>query len=165
MAEFFIRNNLNPNKAVKCTISFRQLVNKGEEGELVWVLELGTMEQHKDGGSISPVYEHFTTADDLDGVVSEGVAKISEQIDWSPLIKDTRAPFIEYKIPDNDSVVNISSVVNFGIKDLSPSAGIDIDSITMTVNGFDVTDELAITGDQFNYSVTWRPFLQVRDYE
>ena len=46
-----------------------------------------------------------------------------------------------------------------------PSAGIDIDSITMTVNGFDVTNELEIIGDPFDYSITWRPFLRIFDYE
>ena len=164
MAEFFIRNNLNPGKAVKCTISFRQLINKGEEGEPVWVLELGTKEPHKDGGSILPVYEHFTTAKNLDGVVSDAVTKISEQIDWSPLVADKRPPFVKYHVPDGN-IADMLSDVNVGITDLVPSAGIDIDSITMTVNGFDVTNELEIIGDPFDYSITWRPFLRIFDYE
>ncbi len=49
----------------------------------------------------------------------------------------------------NNVIVNII--------DLHPSAGIDIDSIEMTVNNFDVTSDLRIRGDEFNYEIEWRP--------
>lgn len=164
MAEFIIRNNMNPNKAVSCTITFRQIVNKGEEGEPVWVLELGTKEPHKDGGSILPVFVHYTSAKNLDKAVSDAVAKLSEQVDWSPLISDSRPPFVIYYTPTGGTA-SILSDVNIGIKDITPSAGIDASTIKMTVNGWNVTNDLEITGDPFNYSITWRPPLRVKKYE
>jgi hypothetical protein len=163
MAEFIIRNNLNPNKAIKCTITFRQIVNKGEEGEPVWVVELATKEPHKDGGSIRPAFVHTTSAVTLDKAISNAVAQISEQVDWSPLLTDTRPPFVVYYTPSTD-VASITSSVNVGIKDITPAAGIDISTIKMTVNGEDVTNDLEITGDPLDYSVTWRPPLRIYDY-
>ena len=164
MAEFVIRNNLNPNKAVSCTITFRQIVNKGEEGEPVWVLQMGTVEPHKDGGPIAPVFVHLTDEDNLNDAVSEAVTRLSEQIDWSPLRTDSRAPFVIYHAPEENGIAKINSDVNVGIKDLVPSAGIDLDSIKMTINGYDVTEDLEIIGTPTEYSLTWRPFMRAVSY-
>ena len=41
--------------------------------------------------------------------------------------------------------------------DLHPSMGIDINSVQMYVNGFDVTSDLRIRGDEFEYEIEWRP--------
>ena len=162
MAEYIIRNNLNPHKAVKCTITFRQMVNKGEEGEPVWLVEIGTAEPHKDGGIIKPIFIHYTTAENLSEAVKDATEIIAAQIDWSPLIADTRPPFVVKYFP-GVSVVSINSMVNVDIKDVAPSAGIDPDSITMTVNGIDVTSEMKKTGDPFYYGISWQP--KVRVYE
>jgi hypothetical protein len=164
MAEFIIRSNLNPNKAVSATITFRQVINKGEEGEPVWVLQIGTEEPHKDGGPIPPTFIHFTDAANLNDAIAEAVTEMSGKIDWSPEREDTRGPFVIYHTPEQDGIASILSDVNIGIKDMVPSAGIDLDSIKMTVNGVDVTDDIDIIGTPTQYSVTWRPFFRIKDY-
>jgi hypothetical protein len=163
MAEFTIRNGLNPHKAIRCTITFRQIINKGEEGEPVWVLQLGTTEPHKDGGEIAPVFVHYTSATNLDEAVSEAVATISDQVDWLPLTEDVRPPFVVKYIPSGGESKLIENVC-IDIKDLRPAAGIDIDSIKLTVNGQDVTDDTEIVGDPYYYTVTWRPPFRRRRY-
>ena len=165
MAKFVIRNNLNPNKAIEATITFRQIVNKGEEGEPVWVLQIATVEPHKDGGPITPTFIHYTDAPNLNAAIAEAVAELSTKVDWGDERTDTRAPFVIYHSPEDDGVVHINSNIGIGIIDKVPAAGIDIDSIKMTINGYDVTNDLTIEGTPLQYSVNWRPPLRVYDYE
>lgn len=166
MATYLLRNSLNPGKVVKCTITFRQIVNKGEEGEPVWLIEIGTGEPHKDGGAITPVFIHYTEdVDNLDDAVRSATASIAEQVDWGNLEDDVRPPFVSNSYPTKDQdVVGIYSDVTVDMKDLFPSAGIDPDSITITVNGFDVTDEIKLTGTPFEYKLIWSPTDRVLDY-
>ena len=163
MAKYLLRNILNPNKVVGCTITFRQLVNKGEEGEPVWVVEIRTVEPHKNGGGIPPEFVHLTSLDNLDLAIKEATENIAAKVDWEPLVDDTRAPLITYNTPEDGDVADIYSNVSFIIEDLIPSAGIDLSSITMTVNGFDVTGELQISGGPYKYTVIWKPFKRVLD--
>lgn len=163
MAEFLLRNSLNPNKVVQCTISFRQLINKGEEGEPVWMVEIGTLEPHKDGGSIPPVFIHYTTSMNLDEAIRDATEEIAAKVDWAPITDDLRPPFVIYTEPASSEIADIYSNVVVDIQDLFPAAGIDIDSITMTVNGFDVTSELDIEGDPYQYRVIWSPSIRVLD--
>ena len=164
MAEFVIRNNLNPHKAVKCTISFKQVTSKNREGEPLWFVELATSEKDKNGNSVRPVYIDNVTEGTLDAAITKATAILSDQIDWSPLIEDNRPPFVVTSYPD-EQVVDINSLVTFTIRDIEPSDGIDPDSITMTVNGLDVTDELELVGSPFEYSITWKPKIRVKEYE
>jgi hypothetical protein len=162
--EYLIRNSLNPGKVVSCTITFRQIVNKGEEGELVWLVQINTAEPHKDGGEIAPLFIHYVSSDNLDAAIKSATETIAEQVDWSPLYEDLRPPFVSYSSPsESGDIVSLYSNVVVDIKDLLPAAGIDPDSITVTVNGFDVTDELDIIGDPYEYRVIWDPFIRVAD--
>jgi hypothetical protein len=163
MAQYLLRNSLNPGKVVACSVSFRQLVNKGEEGEPVWLVEIRTLEPHKDGGSIPPEYIHYTSDQNLDVAIRKATQRVASKIDWTPLTKDIRPPsVIDYR--PKSSVVSIYSDVMVEIKDNLPAAGIDPDSITMTINGLDVTDELKLIGDPYNYKVMWQPKIRVLDY-
>jgi len=163
MTDYLLRNSLNPGKVVSCTITFRQLINKGEEGEPVWLVEIGTIEPHKDGGEIPPEYIHYTSALNLDAAVREATENIAEQVDWSPLSEDLRPPFVAYSSPTSD-IVDIYSDVVVDIKEVLPAAGIDLDSIEVTINDMDVSDELVISGDPYQYRVIWEPKIRVLDY-
>ena len=164
MAEFFIRNTLNSNKAVKCDLTLRQVVPKGYEGESIWVIELVTQEPHKNGGTIRPVYINLVDLDNLDAEINEAVEELSEQIDWTPLDIDIRSPVVTSYYPTGDSV-SIEQHVVINLEELLPAEGIDPNNITMTINGFNVTPELTIEGDPYAYSVKWKPFKTVYDYE
>lgn len=164
MADFFVRNGLNPYKIVRCTITFRQIINKGEEGEPVWLIEIGTVEPHKDGGPIHPVFIHYTSAESLDLAIQEATETISKQVDWGVFKEDVTSPEVTYSYP-NKAVVPINSKVNVTIKDTLPAAGVNPDSIKITVNGIDVTKEIKLIGDPYEYNLTWQPKLLVYDYE
>lgn len=165
MAEYILRNSLNPDKVVKCSITFRKITNKNEEGEPVWLIQIATTELHKDGGNIAPVFIHTASLNNIDAEVNEATEKIAAQVDWGVLRPDTRAPIVYITTPLGDvENVDINSNVVFDVEDLLPAAGVDIDSIEVFVNGMDVTNELEITGDPYKYNVIWRPFKRVFDY-
>ena len=163
MATYLLRNSLNPSKVVGCTISLRQLTNKGEKGEPVWVIEVRTVEPHKDGGEIPPAYVHYNNSINFDEAVKEATEIISRQIDWSPLDDDIKAPFIYSISPSQNETVDIGSGITFILKDSLPTIGIDPDSIQVTVNGLDVTDKLRISGTPSEYKVVWNPSIRVQD--
>ena len=164
MAQFLIRNSLNSQKVVKCGITFEQVTPKNLEGEPIWVVELATDEPHKNGGSISPVFINLTTLSNLDAEVKQAVETISDQIDWTPLELDERPPFVDSVLPTSYEV-DMDTFIEIVIKEVLPSAGIDIDSIQMTINDFDVTSELEITGDPYEYTLKWQPFMRVYEEE
>ena len=46
MAQFLVRNSLNPQKVIKCGITFEQLAPKDNEGDLIWIVEIASDEPH-----------------------------------------------------------------------------------------------------------------------
>jgi hypothetical protein len=143
-------------------ITYRQVVPKGEEGEAVWVIEVATTASGIHSEVIPSEFIHATDLNYLEDEITEAVERLSAQIDWSPLIDDNRNPYVDSVLP-SDYEVPLETSVEVVIKDPLPSAGIDISSITMTVDGFDVTSELDISGDPYEYKVKWSPFLRVTD--
>ena len=165
MAYFQVRNSLNPGKVIVCGITYKQIVPKGNEGEAVWVIEVATDEPHiTTSGTIAPYYITVTDELDLDLEIEKAVAEISKQVDWEPLAADTRPPYV-YSVHPDTYIQRMHENVIVGIKDLHPSYGIDIDSIEMIVNGIDVSDDLRITGDEFDYTVEWRPPSRIYDIQ
>ena len=164
MAQFLIRNSLNPQKVVKCGITFEQVTPTNYEGEPIWVVELSTDEPHVSGGSIPPEFINLTSLDNLDEEIEKAVEIISAKIDWTPLEVDIRPPFVESCYPSSYET-SIETILKIVLKDVLPSAGIDITSITMTINDFDVTSELELNGDPYEYTLKWKPFMRVYSEE
>ena len=163
MTDFLLRNSLNPYKVVNCTITFRKITNKGEEGEPVWLVQIGTTEPHKDGGEIPPAFIHYTSSINLDEAIRAATNSIAAQVDWGTLLDDLRAPYVTTSTPTQGEEVSIYSNLTLVIKDVLPAAGIDPNSIEVSVNGFDVTSEIEVSGDPYEYIVKWKPFLRVLD--
>lgn len=163
MAHFIVRNSLNPYKAVKFNITFQQQVLKGLEGEPFWLAEINTNEPSVSGTQIASEYLHLKTLTNMDAEIEKVVSNICKQIDWTPQIEDTRGPIVTSYSPSETTDVGIDSSVKLTINDLLPSAGIDISSICVTLNGFDITGELDITGDPYEYEVEWKPSTIVYD--
>ncbi len=161
MAEFFIRNSLNPYKTVKLGVTFRQMVLKDNDGELFWLVEVNTDELDVDGNEITPEYVHLTSLDNLDQEIQKASAIIAGKVDWSPLADDTRPPYV-ISVSPTEYLVDIDEDVITTIKESLPSAGIDSDSIKMTVNGIDVSSELTITGGPYEYTIKWGPPVRIR---
>lgn len=160
MANYLLRNSLNPNKVVSCTITFRQFVDKNaKDGELRWLVEITTAELSKSGEKIAPVYINYTSETNLDLEIKKATEAVSKQIDWEPVVSDLRPPFVSYCNTEEGETVSIDSNLVFTIEDILPAAGIDPDSIRVTVNGMDVADNLKITGDPYKYEVRWAPYM------
>ena len=163
MATYLLRNTLNPGKVVGCTITFRQLTVKGEDGDPVWVVEIGTVEPHKDGGSIPPVFIHYTNTTNLDLAIRDATESIARQVDWQPLVSDIKAPVATTSSPTNGEVVSINSNVTVSLQDNVPSSGLDISTLSVSLNGIDITNEVRVSGDPFNYQFNWSPTIRVRE--
>ena len=157
MAEFIVRNSMNPHKAVKFGITYRQLVDKNKhDGELMWILEVATDEPDATtSGVIPPYFVNLVDLEDMDEEIEKAVVVLSEKIDWTPLHDDVRPPFVDSIYP-NTYIAKIHSNVRVGIKDLHPSAGIDLNNIQMFINGIEVTSDLRFTGDEFDCEIEWR---------
>lgn len=163
MAEVYVRNSLNPHKLIKVGISFIQTVDYSRhDGELIWALEVGTPEPHYNGGKITPVYVTNFNLHDIDKEIEQAVTEVSSKVDWGSLESDVEPPYINVLSPTN-YIVDMTCAVDFILKEVLPSAGIDEDSISVEVNGIDVSEELYITGDPFEYRVIWHPKRKVFD--
>ena len=158
MAYFAVRNSLNPHKVISCGITYKQLVDKNSyDGEPIWVIEVATDEPHvTTSGTIPPYHIHLTDTLDVDMEVEKAVAAIAKQVDWTPLSTDSMPPFVDWSEPST-YMARIQDDVRVSVKEQHPSIGIDYSSLQMFVNGFDVTSDLRISGDEYNYVLRWLP--------
>jgi hypothetical protein len=165
MANFYVRNSLG-NLTVKFNITLRYFVIKGEEGEHMWVLEIGTTHKDVNGDPISAKKIHNIAAENLDDVIETALADLCTQIDWSPFADDKRAPFIDYFSPVGSNV-SIASNIDVVIKDRLLSAGIDLSNMKVILNNsmqdFDITSEVIVEGDAYEYRLKWITPLRVYD--
>lgn len=163
MAYFLVRDSLNPYKVVKFSITLQQQILKGWEGEPVWTAEINTLEPTISGSVMRSRYIHLRTLDNLDQEIEKITAEMCQEIDWTPRIPDHRSPYVVYASPyQSQTGVDIDSRVEIRIKESLPSAGIDIGSIEAEINGVDITSELEITGDPYEYVVKWKPSSIIR---
>lgn len=163
MAEFLVRNPLNPSKAVSFGITYRQIVDVNDKTrELIWVLEIATDETTASGLAIPHEIIHLTNLEDMDAAIKGAVERISAKINWEPLSEDTRAPIVDEIYPST-YFASIYDNVKFKLIDLNPSAGIDLGNIQLLINDIDVSSDLIITGDEYGCEVEWRPAIRVFD--
>jgi hypothetical protein len=164
MAEFWVKHSLNPHKAVKFNITLRYFVVTGERGEHVWVLEVGTTHLDANGDPISAKFAHNISAGNFDEIIEDAVAILCNQIDWSPFVRDVEIPHISGVSPTG-SGVSMAYDVNFIVADALPSAGIDLSNVKITLDNsmtiFDITNEVQITGDPYQYEFKWVTPLRV----
>lgn len=157
MAHFIVRNSLNPNKVVKFNITLQQQVLNTGEGEPIWTAEINTLETTVSGVSIGPKYIHLRSLENLDEEVNKAVSELSEQVDWSPRQDDSRGPYVSSYLPTGSSSVNIDSKIQLVIKESLPSSGIDINSLSVELDGIDITNEVEVSGDPYEYNLKWKP--------
>lgn len=160
MAELFVRNSLNSRKVVKFNISIEEYALKGEEGDSKWVLVIGTMHLDSTGGKIPPVIIHNITESTVLSEVSKSIEDMCALIDWEILEEDNEPPYIEYFYPKGLNTP-IKSKIVISVKEYLPASGIDLSDIKVILNNgevdFDITSELNIKGDPYNYVLEWLP--------
>ena len=166
MAEFWVQNSLNYSKAVKFNITLRYIGVKSEGGAFTWVLEIGTTYLDINGEAISAAKIHNVSAEDLDEVIEDALAGLCSQIDWSPLVQDEEPPYVDSVTP-NGSDVSLYSDVVIVLKDRLPSSGMDISNMKVILNNsmvdFDITSEVVVEGDPYEYTLKWSTPLRVRN--
>ena len=111
MANFLLRNPLNPGKVVSLGITYTQLVDVNDkQRELLWVVEIATDETTVSGLSIAPEIIHLTNLDSMDEEIKAAVERISAKINWEPLEADGCPPIVEEISPST----YISTITNSG---------------------------------------------------
>ena len=60
-------------------------------------------------------------------------------------------------LPTGSSSVNIDSKIQLVIKESLPSSGIDINSLSVELDGIDITNEIEVSGDPYEYNLKWKP--------
>jgi hypothetical protein len=164
MAEFFVQHALNSEKAVKFNITLRYFVTAQSRGDHQWVLEIGTTYSGADGNPISAKKVLPISVEDFDEIIENSVAVLCSGIDWGPFADDNRAPYVYEALPSS-SGVSIGSNIEIVLKDFLPSAGIDLSNMKVTLNNsmvdFDITDEITMTGDPYQYTIQWSPEMRV----
>lgn len=136
----------------------------GERGDHKWVLEIGTTYKDLNGDDVPSKKIHNISTDNLDTIIEEAVSDMCSNIDWTPLLSDRDAPYVdEYGREGSD--VPIASNVSMIIKDRLPAAGIDVSNVKVILNNsmqdFDITSEVNVTGDPYEYTLRWSPPLRV----
>ena len=167
MTEFFVNNSLNITKSVKFNITLRYFVVKGKRGEHMWVLEIGTTHLDINGDPISAKKINDISVENLDEIIENALSDMCSQIDWTPYVRDKSAPYVADLYPEDGTTVSIGSNIYMTIKELLPAAGIDLSDLKVTLNNsmvdFDITSEVNITGDPYEYKLKWVTPLRVYD--
>ncbi len=161
MAELFVINSLNLTKSVKFNIGLRYFVVKGDrDGDYKWVLEVGTTHSGSDGTTPLAKKVHNISAEDFDEVLEDALSELCSEIDWSPFITDGKPPYL-VSVNPTGSNTPIGSNVYLKIKEELPSSGVDLSNVNVVINNgtvdFDITSEIEVTGDPYEYDVKWAP--------
>jgi len=193
MATFYVENKLNPGYSVKFYTSVRQVHAKDVdppehlfeqyprlEGDLIWVVEVGTFGKDVDGNDISPEFIYLVSLDNIDVEIQKAVEKLASKVDWGVLGEDTRAPVVYWALPPNSNMLGYTDVdvglvpietdVYFKLKDME--SGIDLSSVKvlLTVSGtddrtsvmtWDITNEVKFDGTIYDLQLYWEPPLRV----
>jgi len=157
MAEFIVRNSLNPEQVVRLAVTLRRVIPKEpgfDEGGRYWVLEVGTGELGVDGAPVSTEMVYLRSSVNIDLEISKAVAEICSKLSWDTG-SDEEAPCAFIVRPESFENVSLGNTVIINLRDVFPSSGIDWSSIRMWVNGVPVAPE--ITGDPFNTTVIFVP--------
>ena len=165
MSEIIVKHTLNPRKAVKFNLNLRKYALKEEEGESVWLLEIGTTSLDAQGNKIVPKFIHKVQDAFLEEVINKAVASMCQLIDWSEFDVDRYPPSIKKFTPEGADVP-ITSRVEFSISEKNPASGIDLSDMKVILNNgavdFDITSEVIIKGDPYEYNFYWTPQILYR---
>lgn len=161
MAELFVKHTLNPRKVAKFNLNLKNYVLKGEEDKgYQWVLEIGTTTLTTSGTKIRPYYVHNVVEEDIEKEIEKAVSEMCFLMDWSSFDEDKYSPIFKSFYPDTVSVMP-KTAINFNVIEESPSSGIDLSNMTVILNNgvvdFDITSELSISGDPYDYNFVWYP--------
>ncbi len=129
------------------------------EGDQSWILIAQTTELDINGNSIDPEIINLVSTGTVHLELEAAFGRIGSQVDWGTLISDTRAPRLTEITPPLDQTTNVPIVsdIVFRLRENLPSAGIDLSTLSVTLNDFDITGDVELRGHIFDLTVIYRP--------
>jgi len=87
------------------------------------------------------------------------LGRIGSQVDWGAILPDTKAPRLVEITPPLDLTTNVPITSNIVVRleEALPAAGIDLSTVSATLNGFDITQDLELRGNIFDLTMIFRP--------
>lgn len=185
MVVFYLRNSRAPdNKVVPVTISLSLDSLKPEdaivrpdqfvgasgteypnlqdlEGDGSWILIAATTGLDINGNSINPEFINVISTGTVHLELEAALGRIGSQIDWGTIAPDTRPPRLVEITPPLNQIINVPIVSNIVIRleEPLPAAGIDLSTVNVKLNGFDVTGDLELRGNIFDLTMIYRPTI------
>lgn len=173
MANFYVTNSKFPANPQLFTITLNKIVPLEPEdnpnvspqysaGESFWKVFIYTSGKDNVGEDLPPVVADVVgSSETVDEFIERAVADFCAQIDWSQQGQfnpetDKNAPTLVEQFPAPNQIdVPISSPVVLRVKDLLPGIGINPNTVSMKIDGFDVSPD--VTGNKFDYTFSFSP--------
>jgi hypothetical protein len=195
MADVLVRHGRNPDKVVKFSVNIRQVHDVSYdptevpledyprvEGDVIWILEVGTWENDINGDPIPERKIKLVTLSNIDALIHETIRELCDYVDWGTLRPDIEVPYVYWYLPNDGALdldtpatvsgVGISTDIYFKLSEYLPSVGIDMAAIEMEItisgtdptkvwNTEDISSEIEITGTPYDLQVYWAPAARV----
>jgi hypothetical protein len=139
------------------------------EGDSIWILVVAPprTELDKDTGlPIPPEIVNVVSEDTLHKELEAALGRIGSRVVWPGLLDDTHAPQVTEIQPSlNETDVSILSNVIYRITEPLPAAGLDLDTLNITVNGLPLVvsgvtvpgEDVDFKGNVFDFNIIYRP--------
>lgn len=183
MVVFYLRNSRNPDsKVVAVTVSLSldslkpqdaavredqfttasgsEYPNLADlEGDGSWILVADTNERDINGNKIDSEIVNLVSTGTVHLEIEAALGRIGSQVDWGTLKADTKPPrLVELTPPLSQTTdVPITSNVVVRLEEPLPAAGVDLSTVSATLNGFDITGDLELRGNIFDLTMIYRP--------
>lgn len=178
MAVVYATHHLYPDNPQLFIIDVRQVIKlRGEantvfwqhaRAETFWEIQITTSALDSSGEELGGFWSDIIgTEQTVHDLVTNKIAEISAQIDWSKSIAfeedfiaqvDRYAPIIYWQYPISDQEdIPIDTTIVIRIKDPLPSYGIDISTLVFKVDGFEVNP--TIYGNKYDYTISYKPLV------
>jgi len=179
MATFFVTHHIYPENPQFFLVDVKQIVKypgeprtsfwQNRRGELFWEVVIYTSGMDSDRNILGPYWIDVTTTEEtIDEIINNKIKDICDLIDWSITglseeevyteQQDNTPPMIYSCYPANNQIdVPIDSRIIVRLRDLLPAQGIDVSSVRMWVDGFEIVPE--ITGHKYDCIVSYKPAI------
>ena len=129
------------------------------EGDGSWILILATTEPDINGDPIDPEFINVVSTGTVHLELEAAIGRIGSQVDWGAIQPDTQPPKLVEITPalNQTSGVPVTSNIVFRLKESLPAAGIDLSTLKVTLNDFDVTNDVELRGNIFDLTAIYRP--------
>lgn len=137
------------------------------EGNSIWILSVSTTERDFNGNPIPPEIVNLVTKDTVHLELEAAIGRLGQKVDWGTPLEDISAPQLVDLTPPLTQTTNVPIISNIivHLQDPLPAAGIDLSTITMSINGLPVITngspepamDVEFRGNIFDMTIIHRP--------